>query len=128
MPTQSLEIESLPNLGPKSGQWLREAGVCTIADVRRAGPVVAYRRVKRIQLQASLNLLWALAAGLRGEHWRDLPATPRNCCAGSLNRTDPHCLTPWRRPTIVRQCEGSLANHPRVSSGGAQPFGSSRSR
>lgn len=81
-----LPIESLPNLGPKSGQWLREAGVCTIADLRRAGPVVAYRRVKRIQPQASLNLLWALAAGLQGVDWRELAVTAKRRLLGELEQ------------------------------------------
>jgi hypothetical protein len=59
-------IESLPNLGPKSGQWLREAGITTIAELERLGPVVAYRLVKQRQSKAGLNLLWALAAGIEG--------------------------------------------------------------
>jgi hypothetical protein len=65
-------IESLPNLGPKSGQWLREVGITTIADLERLGPVVAFRLVKHRQPKASLNLLWALAAGLNGKDWREL--------------------------------------------------------
>lgn len=65
-------IESLLNLGPKSGQWLREAGITTIAELERLGPVVAYRLVKQRQPKASLNLLWALAAGLKGKDWREL--------------------------------------------------------
>ena len=68
----SLPIESLPNLGPKSGQWLREAGITTIADLERLGPVVAFRLVKQRQPKASLNLLWAMAAGLKGMDWREL--------------------------------------------------------
>lgn len=67
-----LPIESLLNLGPKSGQWLREAGITTIADLKHFGPVVAYRLVKQRQPKASLNLLWALAAGLDGKDWREL--------------------------------------------------------
>lgn len=67
-----LPIESLPNLGPKSGMWLREAGIVTIADLRRLGPVVAYCLVKQCQPKASLNLLWALSAGLNGTDWRKL--------------------------------------------------------
>lgn len=65
-------IESLLNLGPKSGQWLREAGITTIAELERLGPVVAYRLVKQHQPNASLNLLWALAAGMKGKDWREL--------------------------------------------------------
>ena len=67
-----LPIESLRNLGPKSGQWLREAGITTIAELERLGPVVAFRLVKQHQPKASLNLLWAMAAGLRGKDWREL--------------------------------------------------------
>lgn len=67
-----LPIESMPNLGPKSGQWLREAGITTIAELERLGPVVVYRLVKQRQPKASLNLLWALAAGLKGKDWREL--------------------------------------------------------
>lgn len=66
-------IESLPNLGPASARWLREAGVSTVADLGRLGPVVAYRLVRQRQPKASLNLLWALAAGLEGKDWRELP-------------------------------------------------------
>ena len=67
-----LPIESLRNLGPKSGQWLRKAGITTIAELERLGPVVAFRLVKQHQPKASLNLLWAMAAGLKGKDWREL--------------------------------------------------------
>lgn len=70
--TTDLHIESLLNLGPQSGQWLREAGITTIAELERLGPVAAYRIVKYRQPKASLNLLWALAAGLKGQDWRQL--------------------------------------------------------
>lgn len=41
-------------------------------SLERLGPVVAYRLVKQRQPKASLNLLWALAAGLKGKDWREL--------------------------------------------------------
>lgn len=72
MKYSELPIESLRNLGPKSGQWLCEAGITTVADLERLGPVVAFRLVKQHQPKASLNLLWAMAAGLRGKDWREL--------------------------------------------------------
>ena len=68
----NLPIESLRNLGPKSGEWLRESGITTIAELERLGPVVAFRLVKQHQPKASLNLLWAMAAGLKGKDWREL--------------------------------------------------------
>ena len=70
-------IDSLLNLGPKSGQWLREAGITTIADLERLGSVVVYRLVKQHQPKASLNLLWALAAGLQEKDWRELSKTTK---------------------------------------------------
>jgi DNA transformation protein len=70
--TNDAPIESLLNLGPKSGQWMREAGITTIAELQRLGPVVAYRLVKQRQPKACLNLLWALVAGLKGQDWRKL--------------------------------------------------------
>lgn len=72
--TESDPIESLRNLGPKSGQWLREAGITTIADLQRLGPVVAFQLVKQHNPNVSLNLLWAIAAGLNDKDWRDLTA------------------------------------------------------
>jgi len=65
-------IESLLNLGPKSGQWLREVGITTVAALETIGPVAAYRLVQERQPSVSLNLLWALVAGLKGQDWREL--------------------------------------------------------
>jgi hypothetical protein len=65
-------ISNLPNLGPTSAAWLREAGIQTVADLERLGPVAAYRLVKERQPQARLNLIWALEAGLLGKDWKEL--------------------------------------------------------
>jgi DNA transformation protein len=70
-------IESLRNLGPKSSRWLREAGISTIAELRRLGSVAAFPLVKQRQPKAGLNLLWALAAGLKGIDWRKLTEETR---------------------------------------------------
>ena len=68
----SAPIDNLPNLGKTSAAWLREAGISTIDELDRLGPVAAYRLVKQRQPSASLNLLWGLAAGLLGKDWREL--------------------------------------------------------
>lgn len=65
-------IEDLRNLGPASSRWLRDAGIATIAELKRRGPVVAFRLVRTRQPQASLNLLWALVAGIEDRDWREL--------------------------------------------------------
>ncbi|MEX2112496.1 MAG: TfoX/Sxy family DNA transformation protein [Pirellulales bacterium] len=65
-------IENLFNLGVNSGAWLRAVGIATIADLVRVGPVLAYRLVKQQQPKATLNLLWAMAAGLEGRNLVEL--------------------------------------------------------
>ncbi|MBP89733.1 MAG: hypothetical protein CMJ64_24015 [Planctomycetaceae bacterium] len=65
-------IENLRNLGPTSAEWLREVGIITISDLERLGPSLAYRLVKQRQPRTSLNLLWAVAAGLSDRDWREL--------------------------------------------------------
>ena len=65
-------IENLRNLGPTSAAWLREVGITTISELERLGPAVAFRLVKQKQPKASLNLLWALAAGIIDCDWREL--------------------------------------------------------
>lgn len=64
-------IENL-DLGPTSGIWLREVGITTISELERLGPTLAHRLVKAKQPKASLNLLWAMAAGLKDCDWREL--------------------------------------------------------
>lgn len=68
-------IATLRNLGPRSGMMLAEAGITTLDELEELGPVKAYLRVKAHRPRsASLNLLWALAAGLEDRDWRDLTA------------------------------------------------------
>lgn len=65
-------VENLRNLGPKSAAWLHDAGIHSIGQLRQLGPAVAFRRVRQQQPKASLNLLWALVAGLADMDWREL--------------------------------------------------------
>lgn len=77
-------VENLPNLGPKSAAWLRDAGISTVSDLARFGAVAAYRLVKQQEPKASLNLLWALAAGLAGKDWRKLTEEEKAQLRGEL--------------------------------------------
>lgn len=65
------DISSLP-LGPISSRMLRSVGITTMGDLREAGAVEAFVRYRIVGEQPSLNLLWALVAGLRGAHWASL--------------------------------------------------------
>ena len=70
-------IENLRNLGPTSAAWLRDVGISTLRDLEDGGPVFAYLQVKRRNPKVSLNLLWALAAGLQNRDWRELTEAER---------------------------------------------------
>lgn len=65
-------VANLRNLGATGAGWLRSVGIRTIAELERLGPVLAYRMVKQQQPEARVDLLWALAAGLSGQDWREL--------------------------------------------------------
>ena len=65
----------IKNLGPKTTAWLHDIGIETEDDLRRAGSVEAYRRLKaRFPDQVTLNALWGLESALLGIHWQALPA------------------------------------------------------
>lgn len=74
MRAMSDSIDDLMNLGPKSLEWLRSCGITRISQLRRIGAVAAWQKVKSQFPAASLNLLWALAAGLEDRDWRSLTA------------------------------------------------------
>lgn len=65
-------VKNLRNLGPTSAAWLREVGVHSVQDLQSLGPVAAFRLVKNKRPEVSLNLLWAIVAGLSDRDWRDL--------------------------------------------------------
>ncbi len=67
-------IKKLPNIGPKSTQWLEAVGILTDEDLEALGAVEAYRRVKaRYPGRVSLNLLWALQGAILDLPWNELP-------------------------------------------------------
>mgnify|MGYP001292912193 CR=1 FL=1 len=67
-------IKKLPNIGPKSAQWLEAVGIKTLEDLEELGAVEAYRRVKaRFPGRVSLNMLWGLQGALLDLPWNELP-------------------------------------------------------
>jgi DNA transformation protein len=83
----NLPVASLRNLGPKSAMMLAEAGVRTIGELRALGVVRAYLRVKSLRPKsASLNLLWAIAAGLDDREWRELTTAEKNSLLFEIRR------------------------------------------
>lgn len=66
--------DKIPNLGPKSRQWLAEVGIETLEDVEALGAIEAYLRVKAaFPDRVTLNMLYGLQAALMGLRWNQLP-------------------------------------------------------
>ena len=72
-------VASLRNLGPKSAAMLAHEGIRTLGELRVLGAVKAYVRLKTaFPNRVSLNMLWAIAAGLEDRDWRDLAAEEKS--------------------------------------------------
>lgn len=58
---------------------LAACGLRTVDELAQLGAVKAYLRAKHLRPRGtSLNLLWALAAGLEDRDWRDLSADEKS--------------------------------------------------
>jgi DNA transformation protein len=67
----------LPNLGPKSNEMLRRAGITSAKRLLELGSVRAYLLVKSHNARASLNLLWALEGALSNRPWQEVARNDR---------------------------------------------------
>lgn len=76
-PAGSTPVGRLRNLGPASARMLESIGIASRADLERVGPVLAYRALKDIRSDISLNLLWAMHGALTGERWDQLSEETR---------------------------------------------------
>lgn len=72
------ETEDLRNIGPTTAAWLAEVGIDSPEELRRIGPVEAYRMVKAWRpWDVTLILLWALEGALSDRDWMDVPPERR---------------------------------------------------
>lgn len=66
-------ISTLPNLGPKTADWLAAIGITTETELRAIGPVKAWKRLKASQPDTiTVNALYALHGALTNRHWASL--------------------------------------------------------
>lgn len=72
------------NIGPRSSAWLRQVGIHNIDDLRAAGPVETFLKVKRAGFRPSLNLLYSLVGALIDCHWSELPVPQREALQAEL--------------------------------------------
>ena len=98
------ELAALPNLGPASARWLVGAGISTVAELRRAGPIAAFGRVAvREGRAATANLLYALYGALEGKHWTEVTPAEKARLRRAAGWPSPHGADS-RAPRLTRTC------------------------
>jgi hypothetical protein len=56
-------------IGPKTSQWFTAVGITTVEDLKAAGLIHVYKKVRNAGFPVSLNLLWALEGILQDRPW-----------------------------------------------------------
>ena len=79
-------VNQLRNIGPKSAQMLTEVGITSIDQLREIGAVTAFRRLTfTFGRQVTLNILWAMQAGLRDIDWREVTSAEKIALQAALH-------------------------------------------
>jgi hypothetical protein len=79
----STPIRDLPNHGENSARVLGNIGIHTVDDL-----LEAFRRLRTVAQRPSLMLLWAMVAGLRGEHWQSVSVEEKVQLRAALEPSD----------------------------------------
>ena len=63
-------LKDLPNLRLGTERMLKKAGISSVAELKEAGAVNAYKAIlKTHSSTVNLELLWALEGAIEGKHW-----------------------------------------------------------
>lgn len=84
------ELLQMKNLGKTTAQWLHAAGIHNAADLRRLGPILAYRAVKARDFRTSKALLYYIAGALNDLDWRELTQADKARLDRELDRLCPN--------------------------------------
>jgi len=80
-------LEQMKNLGPVSAERLRAVGIGTPEELRRAGAVEAFVRLKRAFPEMTTHLqLYALHGAVSGIRWYLLPEAARAALRDAAER------------------------------------------
>lgn len=72
------ELLKLKNLGSASVNILHAVGINSYDDLKAAGPVEVYCRIKQRDINVSKVMLYALQGALLDVHWNELTPTLKN--------------------------------------------------
>ncbi|MEM7612126.1 MAG: TfoX/Sxy family protein [Pseudomonadota bacterium] len=70
-------LRDLPGLGPQSEKMLAKVGIVDESDLARVGPVRGFLMLRKLGLNPSLNLLYAMTGALSGQSWQETARSQR---------------------------------------------------
>jgi DNA transformation protein len=70
-------LTTLPNIGDKLADELRQVGITSAEQLVASGSVEAALRITRGRPHTGYNLLYALEGAVRGVRWHAIPKTDR---------------------------------------------------
>ena len=71
--SSSTSLSDLPNIGPRSQEWLNTVGLYVLSDLEDVGAVEVYRQLKELDFPVTLNLVYAVQGAIMGCPWNHLP-------------------------------------------------------
>lgn len=66
-------LDALPNIGKEVSERLKEVGICTSSDLKKAGTEQAFLRLKAKDPGACFCMLCGLEGAIQGTRWHNLP-------------------------------------------------------
>jgi DNA transformation protein and related proteins len=96
-----MSVTALRNIGPKSAAWLRQVGLRSAEDLKAAGSVDAFMRIRRAGFRPSLNLLYSLEGALVDCHWQEIPESRRHELVQAVEAASALLPAPRGRPAAA---------------------------
>lgn len=72
MTTQNINLSTLPNIGKTLAEKLKVVGINTPDLLRSTGSEDAFIKLKTVDQEACINMLYALEGAIQGIRWHDL--------------------------------------------------------
>ncbi len=72
------DLTSLPNIGSKLAEKLKQVGIESPHSLRSIGSENAFARIKAIDSNACLDMLYALEGAIQGIRWHSLDVAKKN--------------------------------------------------
>ncbi|MFZ0282639.1 MAG: TfoX/Sxy family protein [Bacteroidales bacterium] len=66
------DLAGMPNIGRTLAEKLITIGISTLAELKNAGSENAFIRIKTIDREACINMLYALEGAIQGIRWHNL--------------------------------------------------------